>query len=57
MYPFVVCGHQQSFAYGINSSRGFNQRLENLFGGLVVTRGEKHTFLSININITEDIKI
>ena len=28
--------------------------LKNNFGELVVTRGKKHTFLDMNINITED---
>ena len=57
MYSCVVCGQQKVLFMEIKLVEYLINDLKNHFGELVVTREKKHTFLGMNINITELKKV
>ena len=52
MYYCVICGKKKFVAYGRKIVEDFINDKKH-FGELVVTRGDKHTVLGMNINIME----
>ena len=48
---------KKSVTNGSKSSKIFNQGFEKSILRVIVTRGKKHTFFGMNINITEGKKL